>query len=478
MASHQLLSVPHFSLLPKVSPFHPPFLSTPRKLSLFHSTTCSPLQSSTNSRITNLQAVTNTCSETESNAPTETTALTLRNICQGFVPEHILHRQALMEEIGFVFPTDIQREALPTLFTGRDCILHAQTGSGKTLTYLLLILSLINPQRSSVQAVVVVPTRELGMQVTKVARMLAAKSTDAEVKGCTVMALLDGGMLRRHKSWLKAEPPAIVVATVASLCHMLEKHILRLDSVKVLVVDEVDFLFYSSKQAGPVRKLLTSFSSCDKRQTVFASASIPQHKHFVHDCMQQKWTKRDVVHIHVSAITPMPLCLLHKFIVCGKKNKHQILLALLESDAPESAIIFVGEQSEKSKKAGNDPSTTLLIELLKTSYNGSLEILLLEEDMNFNSRAASLTEIRQGGGFLLVSTDIAARGIDLPETTHIFNFDLPQTATDYLHRAGRAGRKPFSDRKCIVTNLITSEERFVLQRFENELMFSCEELML
>lgn len=100
MASHQLLSVPHFSLLPKVSPFHPPFLSTPRKLSLFHSTTCSALQSSPNSRITNLQAVTDTCSETESNAPTETTALTLRNICQGFVPEHILHRQALFFVFG------------------------------------------------------------------------------------------------------------------------------------------------------------------------------------------------------------------------------------------------------------------------------------------------------------------------------------------------------------------------------------------
>ncbi|CAA7061960.1 unnamed protein product [Microthlaspi erraticum] len=477
MAS-QLLFVPHFALFPKVSSFNPSFFFSTQKPTFFHSTSSATtrrvLQSSSNYRFTNLQAVADACSEVESNDATETTALTLRNICQGFVPEHILQR---MDEIGFVTPTDIQREALPILFTGRDCILHAQTGSGKTLTYLLLIFSLIN-QRSSVQAVIVVPTRELGMQVTKVARMLAAKSTDIEAKGCTVMALLDGGMLRRQRSWLKAEPPAIVVATVASLCHMLEKHIFRLDSVKVLVVDEVDFLFYSSKQVGSVRKLLTSFSSCDKRQTVFASASIPQHKHFVHDCIQQKWTKRDVVHIHVSAIMPMPLCLLHKFVVCGKSNKHQVLLALLESDAPESAIIFVGEQSEKSKKAGNDPSTTLVIELLKTSYDGSLEILLLEEDMNFNSRAASLTEIRQGGGFLLVSTDIAARGIDLPETTHIFNFDLPQTATDYLHRAGRAGRKPFSDRKCIVTNLITSEERFVLQRFENELMFSCEELML
>lgn len=77
-----------------------------------------------------------------------------------------------------------------------------------------------------------------------------------------------------------------------------------------------------------------------------------------------------------------------------------------------------------------------------------------------------------------MSTDISARGIDLPGTVHIYNFDLPKTATDYLHRAGRTGRKPFSDKKCIVTNIISPEERFVLQRFENELMFKCEELVL
>ncbi|GLT78448.1 hypothetical protein SLA2020_499840 [Shorea laevis] len=124
---------------------------------------------------------------------------TLREICQNHVPEHVLTR---VEEVGFVVPTDVQREALPLLFSGRDCILHAQTGSGKTLTYLLLIYSVINTRKSAVQALVVVPTRELGMQVTKVARMLAAKPMENEVeqKSCTVMALLDGGMLRRHKS--------------------------------------------------------------------------------------------------------------------------------------------------------------------------------------------------------------------------------------------------------------------------------------
>ncbi|KAM7278805.1 hypothetical protein ACFE04_005939 [Oxalis oulophora] len=400
--------------------------------------------------------------------------LSLRDICQGHVPDHVLQR---MEEVGFVVPTDIQRQALPYLFHGRDCILHAQTGSGKTLTYLLLILSRVNPQRSSVQALIVVPTRELGMQVTKVARMLAVKS-ESEQKPYTVMALLDGGILRRHKSWLKADPPTIVVATIGSLCQMLERNAFKLGSLGVLVIDEVDFMFYSSKDVSSVRKLLTKYSSIDTRQSVFASASIPQHNRFVSDCRQQKWTKRDVVHVHVSAINPLPTMLLHKFVMCKKKEKLQMLLLLLGSDVPQSGIIFVNEQSEKSKKAGNDPSTTLLMDFLKTSYKGSLEVFLLEEEMNFNSRAASLSEVREGGGFLLVSTDIAARGIDLPETTHIYNFDMPKTVVEYIHRAGRTGRKPFSDCKCTVTNIITSEERFVLQKYENELMFNCEELIV
>ncbi|GMY27498.1 DEAD-box ATP-dependent RNA helicase 58, chloroplastic isoform X1 [Fagus crenata] len=391
------------------------------------------------------------------------TASTLREICEG-------------HEVGYVRPTDVQKQALPLLFSGRDCILHAQTGSGKTLAYLLLVFSVINTQRSAVQAVIVVPTRELGMQVTKVARMLAAMPMELELeqKSCTVMALLDGGMLRRHKSWLKAEPPTIVVATIRSLCQMLEKQILKLESMRVLIIDEVDFMFNSSKDVSSLRKLLTSYSSLNNRQTIFASASIPQHRRFVHDCIQQN----DVVHVHVNPIQPMPSCLHHRFVICEKNKRHQTLLSLIKSDAPESGIIFVGEQSEKSKKAGNAPPTTSLVDFLRASYVGCSDIHLLEEDMNFNSRAASLSEVRQGGSYLLVATDIAARGVDLPETTHIYNFDLPRTAVDYLHRAGRTGRKPFSDNKCTVSNILMSEEQFVLQRYENELLFNCEELIL
>ncbi|ONK63706.1 uncharacterized protein A4U43_C07F18040 [Asparagus officinalis] len=323
-------------------------------------------------------------------APPASCSPTLRDICRGKVPEHIIKRA---EEIGYVVPTDVQQQSLPVLLSGRDCVLHAQTGSGKTLAYLLSVFSATNIQRSAVQALIVVPNRELGMQVTKVARMLSAKPVGFEFtqKTCTVMALLDGGMLKRHKSWLKAEPPEIVVATIASLTQMIEKNVFKLDTLRVLVIDEVDFIFSSSKQVYSLRKLLTSYSTIHTRQTVFASASIPQHNRFLYDCVQQKWTKNDVVHIHVNPIEPMPSRLSHNFVVCNKKERLHILLSLLQRDAPKSGIIFVGVQSEKSKKAGKPPSTTLVIEYLRESYNGGLEALLLEENMNFNARATSLS---------------------------------------------------------------------------------------
>ncbi|XP_047263715.1 DEAD-box ATP-dependent RNA helicase 58, chloroplastic isoform X2 [Capsicum annuum] len=392
----------------------------------------------------------------------------LRELCRGHVPDHVIRRA---EEVGYVIPTEVQRLALPFLFSGRDCVLHAQTGSGKTLAYLLQVLSAVDSQRAAVQALIVVPTRELGMQVTKVARMLAANPSecDSGLKLCTVMGLLDGGMLKRHKSWLKAEPPTIVVATIGSLSQMLEKHILKLDSCQVLVVDEVDFMFNSSKEVSSLKRLLTSYSSSKNRQTIFASASIPQHRRFLYDCMQQKWTRADVVHVHVNSVEPMPSCLHHRFVVCNKREKNPMLLSLLQRDSPESAIIFVSEQSEKSKKEGTAPPTTLLVDFLRSSYGRFSDVSLLEEDMNFNRRAASLSELRGGGGYLLVATDIAARGVDLPDTTHIYNFDSPKNAVNYLHRAGRTGRKPFSDKTCFVTSIITVEERFVLQRFENDL---------
>ncbi|XP_066396724.1 DEAD-box ATP-dependent RNA helicase 58, chloroplastic-like [Miscanthus floridulus] len=114
--------------------------------------------------------------------------------------------------------------------------------------------------------------------------------------------------------------------------------------MKVLVIDEVDFIFGSSKQVSALCKILTSYSAASSRQTIFASASIPQHNRFLHDCVQHKWTKSDVVHVHVHPVQPMPSHLCHKYVICTKKERLHVLLSLLERDAPKSGIIFVAEQ--------------------------------------------------------------------------------------------------------------------------------------
>ncbi|THG10786.1 hypothetical protein TEA_010694 [Camellia sinensis var. sinensis] len=358
-------------------------------------------------------------------------ASTIRELCEDHIPDHILSRRdesgrnykkinflvqfsviAWVEEVVFVVPTDVQQKALPIMLSGRDCILHAQTGSGKTLAYLLSIFAVVNTQRSSVQALIVVPTRELGMQVEPPTIVVATLGSLCQMIDKKIIKLDSMQVLIIDE----VEPPTIVVATLGSLCQMIDKKILKLDSMQVLVIDEVDFMFNSSKQVSSLRKLLISYSLRNNRQTIFASASIPQHRRFLSDCIQQKWTKDDVVHVHVNPVEPMPSRLHHGFVV---KEFGTMKL------------------SEKSKKAGHALPTTLLIDLLKTSLPGCFDILILEEDMNFNLRAASLSEMRQGRSYLLVATDIAARGVDLPEITHVYNFDLPKTAVDYLHRAGR-----------------------------------------
>ncbi|KAI6677789.1 hypothetical protein NL676_038585 [Syzygium grande] len=146
-----------------------------------------------------------------------------------------------------------------------------------------------------------------------------------------------------------------------------------------------------------------------------------------------------------------------------------------------SASVIQRSTSSSSSRSGLRRSaarrlTNLVLRRRRSAVSGC--DIFTRENRNSARIRKSGKEVRQKEGYLIVATDIAARGIDLPETTHIYNFDLPRSAVDYLHRAGRTGRKPFSNNKCVVTSIIASEERFVLKRYENELMFVCEELVL
>ncbi|KAL3688998.1 hypothetical protein R1sor_015307 [Riccia sorocarpa] len=419
--------------------------------------------------------------------------LTLKELCEERVPQHILEKA---EELGFKYPTLAQQEALPVLLSGFDCLLHAQTGSGKTLAYLLPILAKLVP-RAAVQAIIVVPTRELGMQVAKVARTLMGKSlkstdTDSEEKGdvrvsgkgegkgnLTVMTLLDGGSANRQKKWIKAAPPQLIVGTLRCISRLIESNHLRCNAITTIVIDEIDTLLGSAKEGNHLQNLLSVHTRATDRQTIFASATVPQHNRFLHDCVQNKWAKNDIVHVHVTPEVMMPRYLQHRYVVCDKQDKLDTLVALLNADNPRAAIIFVNEQNEKSRRNGDPPPTSIVAEFLSEKLRlGELgkkversrdlwEPLILEEDDHINQRVSTLSEFREGR-CLLVATDIAARGLDLPEVSHVYNIDLPPSVTSYIHRAGRTGRRPIEEEQGVVTSFIISKELFVLRRIENE----------
>ncbi|CAM6017400.1 unnamed protein product [Sphagnum balticum] len=413
--------------------------------------------------------------------------LTFRELLSGAaaLPDHLLQR---VEELGFKYPTQVQKEALPVLLSGCDMILHAQTGSGKTLAYLLPMFSKVVPTRAAVQAIVVVPTRELGMQVAKVARMLAGKSGEVPAEemnikrergSITVMALLDGGTNSRQKSWLKAAPPQILVGTVERIGRMIEMKHLRTNAVTTIVVDEVDAMMGAAKEGGHLQKLLSVHTRPEQRQTILASATIPQHRRFLQDCVQNKWTKENVVYTHIQPEEKIPSYLHHRYVVCEKDDRLQVLFSVLQEDAPNAAIIFVNDQSEKAKRVGNVPATIAVAEFLEKRKAECLadgidlqwEPLVLEEDDHIHTRFSTLSDFREGGSgrCLLVATELAARGIDVPNVSHVYNYEWPQSVTSYIHRAGRTGRRPITEERGTVTSFITPKELFVLQRVENEL---------
>lgn len=235
------------------------------------------------------------------------------------------------EELGYVYPTVTQSLALPVILNGSDCILQSQTGSGKTLAFALPILSKIDPNRAAIQAVVIAPTRELGLQISTVLKQLAAGSEQKIL----VMSVMEGSRNRRQQVWAVAEPPHIVVGNPKSLQRLVDAGRLRLNAVSFVILDEVDACLSNPETRGDLhhllsRRLSNTYLSADtfdesppmqenlvfsdhakdrdlnieayrnSRQTIMCSATIPQRSHFAASCLKNGWTETLPRLIHVT----------------------------------------------------------------------------------------------------------------------------------------------------------------------------------
>ena len=337
---------------------------------------------------------------------------------------------------GYTAPTPVQVETIPAVLTGRDVIASAQTGTGKTAAFALPIINRLGPHRGGGARVLVLePTRELAQQVADAFREFA-QFTDLHV------CLVQGGVGYGKQRSALVDGADIVVATVGRLLELIDDHSVKLDGLQVLVLDEVDRML----DMGFIDDVKAIVGRCPaRRQTLFFSATIPGKIEEV-----ARFALREPVRISIGRVRTVPESVNHALYPVPGPLKFRLLLALLDKTEYRSVIVFT------RTKEGADG----IVARLK---QGGHSAAVLHGDRSQGQRKAALEGFKDGYYEILVATDIAARGLDLSDVTHVINYDIPMTPDDYVHRVGRTGR---SDAKGDAFTLFTPRERGAVQAIE------------
>ena len=348
--------------------------------------------------------------------------------------------QARLDFNKFITPTPVQAEAIPPALEGRDVLATAQTGTGKTLSFLIPIVQLLQMAEArgpAAHALIVLPTRELAMQVEKA--FLAIRSNSSQT-----VALVVGGMAERAQLDAIRRGAKLIVATPGRLEDYLKRKLVRLDQVKILVLDEVDRMLDMGFQPAIARIAATLSTS---RQTLCYSATLEGQ---VRD-VAQKYLNNPVRIEIGSVLKPAENVELRTFEV-DPKQKQELLEHLLESEKG-SFLVFVRTKHGADRVAQR---------LSRSGWSATQ----IHGDRSQAQRNSALRSFTEGRHRVLVATDVAARGIDVPHVAHVVNFDMPKLAEDFVHRVGRTGRA--SDHG-VASTFAAPAERRELKKIEQTL---------
>lgn len=317
-----------------------------------------------------------------------------------------------VQAMGYVDPTPIQLRAIPLILDGRDVIGSAQTGTGKTAAFALPVLQKLALHGPGPRFLVLEPTRELAAQVETAVRDFA-RFTDLRV------AVVFGGVgYGRQLDELK-KGVDVLVATPGRLLDHLERGTCKLHCVQHLVLDEADRML-DMGFLPDVRRIL---DRCPKeRQTMLFSATIPPEIETL-----IRWAMKNPQTIEIGARRTPAETVKHVIYPVSEAQKTELLLALLERVNYESVIVFCRTKHGADRIAGH----------LKKSNHA---VAVLHSNRTQREREQALRGFREGRYEILVATDIASRGLDIADVSHVVNYDVPQHAEDYVHRIGRTGR--------------------------------------
>jgi ATP-dependent RNA helicase RhlE len=313
---------------------------------------------------------------------------------------------------GYTTPTPIQEQAIPVALNGQDVLGLAQTGTGKTAAFVLPILQrLTKGPLNYVRALIIAPTRELADQINQTVVSLGKKT---KVRSVTVY----GGVGKMPQVAALRRGAEIVIACPGRLLDLLDTGDIDLSRVEVLVLDEADRMC-DMGFLPDIRRILQHVPT--RRQTLFFSATMPED---IRDLSAK--ILKDPVHVQIGMIAPAET-VSHVLYPVPDSHKAQLLFHLLEK-TPTGRVLIFTRTKHRARNLAQD--------LESRNYR----VAALQGNMTQNRRQEAIAGFRSGKYDVLVATDIAARGIDVSEISHVINFDMPDTVDAYTHRIGRTGR--------------------------------------
>jgi ATP-dependent RNA helicase DeaD len=345
---------------------------------------------------------------------------------------------AALDELGYEEPTPIQRETIPILLTGRDLLGQAATGTGKTAAFALPALQMIDASRREPQVLVLVPTRELAVQVSE------AMFKYGKELGIKVVPVFGGQPIGRQLQALD-RGVHVVVATPGRALDHIGRGSLGLDAIQTVILDEADEML-DMGFTDDIESILQS--TPDDRQTVLFSATMPSR---ITSIAKRHQRNPERITIGRPDSEPGAKALVRQTVyVVQRAHKPSALGRILDIEAPKAALVFCRTRTE--------------VDQLTETMNGrGYRAEALHGGMDQAQRDRVMARLRDGTAELLVATDVAARGLDVDTLTHVVNYDVPSAAESYVHRIGRVGR---AGREGVAITLAEPRERRGLENIE------------
>lgn len=350
-----------------------------------------------------------------------------------------------IQEMGFTSPTPIQEQSIGPAIEGKDLIGQAQTGTGKTAAFGIPLIEKADTQSGDVQGLIIAPTRELAVQVAEELKQLG------RFKGIRTLAVYGGEDIGRQIRGLKRRPH-IISSTPGRLLDHIRRKTIQLDKVKMVVLDEADEML----NMGFIEDIQTILESVpDERQTLLFSATMPPEIRRLADRFM-----KNPIEIKVKAKTLTVDRINQRFLFMREREKFDVFTRLIDIQNPERAIVF-----GRTKRRVDE----LTAALRKKGYPAKG----LHGDLTQNKRDQVMNDFKSKRVNILVATDVAARGIDISDISHVYNFDMPQDPESYVHRIGRTGR---AGKKGMAVTFVTYPEKEHLYNVEKTIKTKIEQL--